>query len=188
MVLIGLTGTLGAGKGTVTEYLVREKGFTYASVSQFLAEEAVRWGREPDRQARHDVANHYRAQSPMALMEATYAAVDPQAERVVLEPQHTLNEVRFIQEKGGKVIGVDADLKTRYARIAKRGSEKDNVTFEEFTSFEQLEMQSDDPNKNNLKACIEAADVVIQNDGTLEELHQKVERALVELGLTLSSS
>jgi dephospho-CoA kinase len=184
MQLIGLTGTLGAGKGTVTEYLTKEKGFTYVSVSQFLADEAVRWGREPDRMARHDVANHFRAQGPMALMEACFAAVPSDAERVVLEPQHTVGEVGFIHGKGGKVIGVDADLHLRYERIKKRGSEKDNVTFEEFKMHQELESKSDDPNEQNLAAAIEAAYVVIQNNGTLDELHTEIDRVLVALGIS----
>lgn len=183
MILLGLTGTLGAGKGTVTEYLVKHKGFTYISVSDFLAAEAIRWGREPDRLARRDVANHYRAQSPTALMDAVFAHVPSTAERVVQEPQHTVGEVRYIQERGGTVIAIDADLKLRYDRIKARNSEKDQVTFEEFSAHQAFEMQQDDPNMQNLGAAIRAADVVLLNNGTREELEQQVDRFLRERGI-----
>lgn len=38
MIIIGITGTLGAGKGTVVEYL-KTKGFKHFSVREFLTQE-----------------------------------------------------------------------------------------------------------------------------------------------------
>jgi dephospho-CoA kinase len=180
--ILGITGTLGAGKGTVVEYLVKEKGFKRFAVSDtFLGGEAVKRGLEPDRQARHDIANEYRALGPTKLMEAVYEMARPAieaGENVVIEPQHTLGEVLFIKSIGGIELGIDADLEIRYARIHTRGSAKDNISFEEFASFEQLEMSSTDPNKNNLKAASEAADYHLTNNGTQEELFAQVEEAL----------
>ena len=39
MVIIGITGTLGAGKGTIVDYLVNKKSFYHYSVSGYLKEE-----------------------------------------------------------------------------------------------------------------------------------------------------
>ena len=36
MIVIGITGTIGAGKGTIVEYLVEKKGFLHFSVREFL--------------------------------------------------------------------------------------------------------------------------------------------------------
>jgi len=36
MLIIGITGTLGAGKGTIVEYLVKNKNFKHYSVSGYL--------------------------------------------------------------------------------------------------------------------------------------------------------
>ena len=41
MLIIGITGTLGAGKGTVVEYLVEKKGFDHYSVRAFLLKEII---------------------------------------------------------------------------------------------------------------------------------------------------
>lgn len=184
--LIGLTGTLGAGKGTVVEYLVQKKGFTHFAVSEgFLALEAARRGMEPDRIARHNIANEFRSKGATALMEAVYAEAtkDGIPDRLIVEPQHTKAEVEFIKEQGGIVIAVDADLPIRYERIKKRGTAKDNVTYEEFVRVQTLEMVSDDPNKNNLAASIEAADHYVLNNGTLEELHIELDELCEKLGI-----
>jgi len=99
MILIGFTGTHGAGKGTITTYLIRKYGFAYFSVSEFLAQEVEQRGLTANRNARAETANEYRAKSPTALMEAVYAIIDPTLARVVLEPQYTPDEVYFIQSK-----------------------------------------------------------------------------------------
>ncbi len=178
MILIGITGTHGAGKGTITNYLAREHGFSYVSVSEFLAREAERGGMKPDRHARRAIANQYRTKGPTALMEAAYATIDPRAERVILEPQYTPAEVAYMQEKGGVVIALDADLRTRYDRVHVRGSMKDDVSFEEFKASQEKEMRSDDASKQNLARAMEAADIQLLNDGTVKELEAKLLRKL----------
>ena len=183
MHLIGLTGTHGAGKGTVTEILARGYGFAVYSVSEFLASEALRRGMQPDRAARRDIANELRRLSPTALMEAVYATLPEGVERVVIEPQYTLEEVRCIQGKGGIVLALDAPLEMRYARIQVRGSTKDIVSFEEFRRSQELEMRSKDGDRQNLTAAMAAADVWLKNDGTREELERVVCAALETYGL-----
>ncbi len=183
--IIGITGTLGAGKGTVVEYLVKQKGFKHFAVSDtFLAGEAIKRGLTPDRIVRRDIANEYRAQGPTKLMEAVYEMARPAIEAgedVIIDPQHTVGEVEFIKSKGGVEFAVDADLKTRYERIHKRGSAKDLITFEEFAKEQEHEMASDDPNKNNLGAAIKKADFLFTNNGSEKELCLQVEEALKSL-------
>jgi len=184
MILVGLTGTHGAGKGTITTYLCTTHNFVRFSVSEFLAAEAVRRGRTPDRHVRHDIANEYRAKGPTALMEAVFATVDPNSERVVLEPQYTVEEVQFIKNKGGTVIAVDAPLEVRYARVHVRGSTKDDVSFEDFKRAQEVEMQAVREGEQNLSAAIALADEHIVNDGTQEELYAKVQHIVQALVVT----
>jgi dephospho-CoA kinase len=50
----------------------------------------------------------------------------------------------------------------------------DHLTYEEFIETEEREMNSHDKRKQNLMKCIEMADVVILNNGTMEDLREKV--------------
>ncbi len=182
--IIGITGTIGSGKGSVVEYLLG-KGFKHVAVSDtFLAGEAVKRGLPPDRPNRRDIANEYRSQGPTKLMEAVYELARPLVEAredVVLEPQHTAGEVDFIHSIGGIEFSVDADLDIRYKRVSSRGGSKDGVSFEEFRSHHEHEMSHADPHRNNLGAAIAKADYHILNNGTKEELHQQIEEVLKQI-------
>ena len=61
MNIIGITGTLGAGKGTIVDYLVKEKGYVHYSVRAFLAEEVKRRGLEVNRDTLTEIGNDLRA-------------------------------------------------------------------------------------------------------------------------------
>lgn len=179
--ILGVTGMLGAGKGTVVEYL-ETKGFKIFAVSDtFLVSEAMKRGLEPTRDSRRIIANEYRSLGPTKLQEAVYEMARKDIEaghNVVIEPQHTAGEVRFIQTLNGVVLSVDADIYTRYERIKKRATAKDDVTFDEFKDAEERESHSDNPNENNLIVATKEADIHITNDGTLEELHTQVDVVL----------
>jgi dephospho-CoA kinase len=116
-------------------------------------------------------------------MEAAFAAIDPTLEQVILEPQYTVEEVHFIQSRGGLVLAVDASLETRYDRVHVRGSAKDDVSFEEFKAAQEREMGSQDSNQQNLAAAMAAADVQLTNDGGVEEFEWVIEQVLTERGL-----
>jgi dephospho-CoA kinase len=180
MILIGLTGTHGAGKGTVTNYLRRVHHFYCVSVSDFLAQEAVRRNLEPNRTNRANIANEYRKKGKTALMEATYNTIPQDEERVVLEPQYTIAEINFIREKGGYMIALDAERKVRYNRVHVRGSAKDDVSFEAFCRHEDKEMGSGDPEKQSLRDTMQSADIVLENNGSVEELEMAVKNLLQE--------
>jgi len=75
------------------------------------------------------------------------------------------------------MFAIIADQKTRYERIRERQSEKDSVTFDEFIKQEMREMQNTDPNAQNLPKCIEMSDYLFNNDGSLENLYEEIEKS-----------
>ena len=73
MITIGITGTLGAGKGTIVDYLIKNKGFVHYSVRSFITEEINRRGLPVNRDSMTMVGNDLRAQhSPSWIVEQLY--------------------------------------------------------------------------------------------------------------------
>ena len=179
--IIGLTGSFGAGKGTVVEYLL-QKGFKHYSASGFITEEIVRRGMPVDRDSMIIVANDLRAQhSPSYIIDSLYARAVEEGGDAIIESLRAVAEVRRIKELGGTVLGVDADPQIRYGRAFARGSEKDNVPFEKWIEQEQKESNTEDPTKQNIFGALRESDAIVTNNGTLEELHQQVDAALAQV-------
>ncbi len=175
--IIGITGTIGAGKSIIASHL-EAKGFRHVSVSEFLAEKAVMRRVPPTRIVRRTIGNEYRVKGPTALIEAVLAEVDTTQENIVVESLHTVTEVEYVKRLGGTVISVDAPLLLRWERIKLERSEKDSGSYEEFLAEQNRQMASDNPNENNLAAAVRAADFRIENLGTSEELLKQVDDIL----------
>ena len=180
--IIGLTGTLGAGKGAVADYLVKEKGFSHHSVREFLIQEIKRRGMPVDRDSMVIVANDLRAkQGPSYMIEQLYEHAKQKGGDAIIESIRAPGEAEAIKKKGGVLFAVDAKQELRYSRIRSRASETDDVSFEQFKQNEQREMASEDPNRQNISRCISMADRIISNNGTIDDLKKEVDRILEEI-------
>lgn len=180
MIIIGITGTIGAGKGTVVEYLVAEKGFSHYSVRAYLLEEIQRRGMPENRDSMVFVANELRSHHGSSYVtDQLYYAAARVGKNCVIESIRTPGEIDSLRKKGQFFLfAVDADSRVRYDRIVIRSSETDQISFETFLENEAREMNATDPNKQNLKECIRQADFVFNNDGSKEDLFCEVENVL----------
>ncbi len=180
MIVIGITGTLGAGKGTVVEHLVKNHGFRHYSVREFLLKKIKKQGLPLNRDSMVKVANALRAQNtPYYIVSELYKQAVKAGKDAVIESIRTPGEVEFLrQQKHFTLIAVDAAPRLRYERIKQRNSETDQIDFETFEENEKREMTATDPNKQNLQKCIEMADLIFLNNGTVEELIQQVDEKL----------
>lgn len=177
--IIGITGTIGAGKGTVVDFLVR-RGFVHQSARAFVTQEIERRGLPINRDSMVLVGNDLRQQhSSSYIVEQLYARAQQQGGDAVIESIRTVGEVEALREHDRFfLLSVDADPKLRYERIRQRGLVTDGITLAQFQAEEQREMTSTDPNKQNLGAVMALADATIRNDGTFAELYAKVEALL----------
>jgi dephospho-CoA kinase len=180
MIIIGITGTLGAGKGTIVEYLVDEKGFVHYSVRAYLLEKIREQGRPENRDSMFRLANELRTRfGPSYVTDQLYKQALVSGKNCVIESIRTPGEIDSLRAKGNFfLLAVDADSEFRYQRILLRQSETDRVTRKTFLENEEREMNPTDPNKQNLKKCIEMADFILVNNGTKKNLIQQVEKVL----------
>ena len=186
MIIIAITGTIGSGKGAIVDYLV-SKGFVHFPARDFILEEVVRRGLPVNRDSTTFVANELRkAHSPSYIIEQLYAKALKTAsgKDCIIESVRTSAEIDFLKAEAKNtgvdfmLLAVDAPAELRYERVIKRKSALDYITFEKFVADEQREMTSTNPHEQNLSECMQRADVRILNEGSLEDLHMRVEEAL----------
>lgn len=184
MLIIGITGTFGSGKGTIAKYLVKQKGFKHFSVRGYLSEILKTKGMKVTRDNLVNLANKLRSKfGPNYLVEELYKKAKKINSNSVIESLRNVGEIEALRKKGGfYLFATDADPQIRYKRIRKRNQGKiDSISFKRFIRNENREMTSKDPNKQNLSACISMADYVFENNGNLTELYNKVETVLNEI-------
>lgn len=173
--IVGLTGTNGAGKGECAAFL-KSKGYAYHSLSDILREELLTRGLEATRDNLIRIGNELRETfGPDVLARRTGAKVSPPA---VVDSIRNVREVERLRELDGFVLlAVDAPLEIRFGRVAARGRDESAATLEEFRRKEEQEMAGGAA-AQQLGACMALADLLITNDGTLDELHRKLEELL----------
>lgn len=178
MNIVGITGTNGAGKGTVVEILIQQ-GFKHYSASGLLMEKVIEQNLPQNRDSLIQMGNQLREKYGAGyIAEELIRTAQLSGEKAIIESLRTVGEVEKLKAVGGILLAVDADQKLRFERISKRGGIKDNVTWEEFVKQEEGESKSDDPNKQNLIACRNMADFTINNNGTLEDLEIEINNFL----------
>lgn len=181
--LIGITGTDGAGKGTVVDYLVKKKGFVHCSARAIWLREIAKQGIEPTRANMRIVANEMREAYGNDFLITYYVQEleKTKPKHVAIESIRALAEVETLKGHGGILIAVDADQRIRYARVQERRSESDRVTFEEFTAHEELEANDPNPHGMQKQKVLQMADYTLMNNGSVEDLYTEIDRVYESL-------
>lgn len=175
--IIGITGTLGAGKGTIVDYLVRNYNFKHYSVRSYLTQKLEEQGKAINRDEMVELANNLRKEnSPSYIAEQLYKDAKKAGGRAIIESLRTPGEILALKNADSfYLFAVDADVKLRYERVVTRGSLTDKISLDKFISDERRELISTDIYKQNLTACVSLADYQFYNNGSIEELHKQTE-------------
>jgi dephospho-CoA kinase len=170
--IFGLTGTNGAGKGEAAEYF-RKNGYDYFSLSDLIREELVKKGLPPTRDNMIKEGNGLRKKyGPDILARRVMKKIKGNA---VVDSIRNSREAAFLKkQKGFLLLGIDAPAALRFERVKQRGRDESAATFEEFSAKEKEEMASSQTGQQ-LAACMKMADLIILNDGTLDDFHKKLE-------------
>lgn len=180
--IVGIAGTLGAGKGTVVEYL-KEKGFGHYSVSGYMGEILAERGLPKTREHLSALADELAREYEGGILEVMYnKAQQDSVSNYILESIHRVSEADYVRSVGGFVLTIDADVRTRYERTQTRQEgEKDAVTFEEFLAAIEREEKGQGSGLPNINQVMQSADHKLTNDGTLDELHAQIEQWLTQV-------
>jgi dCMP deaminase len=179
--IIGLTGKNGAGKTEVCQYL-KKRSFEYYSLSDEIREEATRKGLEVTREVLIEVGNELRQKhGPGILAERILARL--QSDRnCVVDSIRNPSEVDVLKTRGDfTLLAVQADETIRFERSRNRGREAAAQTLQQFLAEEARELSSDNLFNQQLHETGQKADLVVTNNGTLEDLHRRLDELLPPL-------
>ncbi len=179
MKIIGLTGTMGSGKDTVKDFLLKKLSAATVTLSDVIRTEMEKKKNTIDRTTLQNMGNEMRQKYGahiLAMLAVEYLSRSKKF--VVIDGIRNPAEADYLRKKFGgdfKLIAVDAPQQIRFERIQKRPQRNDPKTWEEFVAADNRESGDSEPEYGlQLKKCIERADFVISNDGTVEDLRKKV--------------
>ncbi len=179
-VLVGLAGYLSSGKDVVSARLVDTYGFNHVSTSDIIRFYMAEHGMgTPDRDSMRTIGTTLREERGADYL--VRLALENDADYLVVSGLRAVAEVQAIKNAGGVILACIAPIEMRYERMSRRGRTGDGVSFEEFRAQEEKEMKSENPEGQNIAAVVAMADIVINNDKTLENLHAEVDRVAKEI-------
>ena len=178
MIIIGITGNPSAGKDTVADYLVVNKNFKKYGLSDFLREEMTKLGLPLDRENMNKYSIGVKLKHGNDYL--CYGVLKKISGDTAVPSVRSTSEVNtFRRELGDKFIllTINAPIEKRYEWAKVRQREGDSISFELFK--EQEDRERNNPNGvHEVDKVVEMADVVIENDGTKEDLYKKVDELI----------
>ncbi len=181
--IIGITGTLGAGKDTAAAYL-QSLGFAHHSLSDVIREVLRERGDELSLDNLIRVGNELRVtEGPAYLADVILKRIQRLA--VVSSIRHPAELAAFKATGRFFLCAIDAPIDVRFARIQARVRPGEEQSFEEFKAIEQRQIHGVGPNQR-LQEIIAAADYQITNDKDLADLHTQIDAMLADMRGRLS--
>ncbi|MEM2974564.1 MAG: hypothetical protein QW112_03000 [Candidatus Micrarchaeia archaeon] len=192
--VIGLAGTIAAGKGVAKEMIEKKYSAASFSLSDAIRDEVRRRGLELNRDNLVMVGNELRrVYGPDILAKrisrkiSTSADADGRkiekkgAERrvIVIDSIRTPAEIEFLRKKYKKnclTLFIDAPIRTRYRRAVSRSREGEHkLSFREFKRQDEDGLGKNQPAwGNNLAECRRISDFVVINSKSKEQLQDNI--------------
>jgi len=175
--VFGLTGPNASGKGEVSKYLIK-KGYKYYSLSDIVRQETKKLKLKPTRENYIYVGNLLRKKyGPSILAKRIMKRLDTDA--AVIDSIRNPYEIKELNKLDNFIlIGIRAPRKLRFMRILERNRTGDSKTYKEFIDNEKKENIDNCSTNQQLRLCMKYADVIINNNGSLEELYKKIDKIL----------
>ncbi len=179
MLYLGLTGTNAAGKTSLLEFLI-QKGFSNYSLSDILREELQKRQQTITRANLIQIGNELRYQFGAGVL-AERILKHLNAQKAVIDSIRNPSEIKVLRGLSNFfLLAIDAPIEIRFERARLRQRDESATDLDSFRQIELLE-SSQDPNAQNIPACIAQADFKIFNDNTKENLYHELEKILNSL-------
>ena len=182
--IIGVTGPIAAGTDSFANFLI-EKGFLWFSYSDVLREEMIKQGIPLERMNIISFANSWRKKEGTGVLSKKIISKMHKGKNYVIGNIRNPGEVEELRKSGERVIlvHVDAPLEKRFERARRRNRERDPQTFEDFKKLDTIDLGVGQQEYGQQHAAVfKMADYKIMNDGSIEDLRNRVYALLSGLG------
>ena len=193
--IIGIAGSICSGKDTVAEMLAGKYCFQSFSLVDILRNEYERANIDIDtRPNRRDHANgrrkaHSAHYYVTETLDVAHRAGISTSDNIILVGLYCKGEVDFLVDKlGGVLIGVQCNLgaTVRHDRfVARREVSLSPMTLEQFQEMDRLENSGETDAETNVESAMSRASYIINNDGSLKDLMDQVDRIAAQLNLEM---
>jgi len=179
-IIIGLTGQIASGKGTVVEYLIKKYQAASYRFSTPLRDVLDRLHLEITRENMQNISKALRGEFGEDLL-AEVIAGDVGNETnnlIVIDGIRRLSDIKYLKDLPEfKLVKVATDPKIRYERLISRTENKDDSkkTYEQFLADEQQETELTIPE------VMAQAQFTLTNNSALEDLQQQIDNLIKEL-------
>ena len=180
--IIGLTGPNCSGKSEIANIL-KEKGYKYYSCSDVIREECEKRNLEKSREnlicVGNEMRNNFGANilAKMILEKINEDRKNNYEFFIVDSIRNPVEVDELRTDKEFTLLGINAPIEIRYERAIKRGRIESVKNFYDFKQMEDKE-NTENPNSQQLDKVYKMSDKYIFNDGTVDDLNQKLEFAL----------
>ncbi|MCB9802830.1 AAA family ATPase [Candidatus Nomurabacteria bacterium] len=175
--ILGFTGLISCGKGTAASYLKEKYQAETFRFSTMLRDVLDRLYLEHTRENMSGISTVLREFFGQDLMAEVMAkdVENSQAELVVVEGIRRMEDIEYLKKLPNfKLVSIEATMENRYQRLLERGENPDDQTktWEQFQADHNLETELTIP------PAMKVADVVVNNDGSLEEFQKQLDQLL----------
>lgn len=183
--LLGVSGTNGAGKDSIGEFLASHHNWLFVSVTEILRDELRRQDVPLEREHLRNLSADWRKQYGLGVLidkaVEIYESHQKEYAGLCVSSLRNPGEADELHKLGGQVVWVDAEPKIRYQRISSRArGTEDQKSFDEFLTEEQAEMRHSGHEATlSLEGVKAKADIFIENNSDdLSSFHRQIEKSL----------
>jgi dephospho-CoA kinase len=179
-IILGISGEIASGKDTVGKYLAEKYGALALRFSQPLRDILVRLHLEQNRENMATLSLHLRRAFGEDILSKVMLADAEKAQEnfIVVDGVRRLPDIVHMETSEHFYFAyVEASSEKRYERLIQRRQNSDDAT----KTPAQFEKDAKLETELQIASLKERADFVINNDGTLEELHTQVDNMMETL-------
>ncbi len=171
IVIVGLART---GKDTAADYIAEKYGYAKYTFSSVLAEMIEKRGEEATKEKMVKLGDLLRKRMGMDALAKMLGRKISGNGNVLLVGPRSPEEIGYFRKRfpGLRVVKVSAKENRRYGRK----SEADPKSKKEFLQRDEKDIVS-----KGFRAALDAAEIEIRNDSTLESLHAQVDKFMKKI-------